>query len=248
MEDKPEGQPGTTSPGAAYPPPPGFRAQSEQPQPGNWPPAFFPPAAYLSPDLAVPPGDVYRIKPPPFVPGPIFYAFTLFAGLIGLYASSLPNLAEFIVLALMIGLTIGLVWLIAFTIASNDTRMHFCGSVWARWTGIPVICFACLALMMSGVPATARFELSRPALEQASVNAQAGVRYSSGWIGLMPVREVRVVGSATLFVLSGTAHWQQCGLEYGAGTADPSGWLANADETVDYGHGWWYWCTFSGGD
>jgi hypothetical protein len=203
------------------------------------------------PGYAPPPGyGWYLAKPAPFVPGLVFYAVTAFLALAGLYGASLPDLGGLAFLAVMAGLCVGLVWLIAFGIAANDTRMHFSRATWARWVGIPAMCFACLGLMMSGIPATTRFELSRPALAQAAADARSGTHFGPGWIGLMPVKEVRVVGPVALFVLSGSSEYgDECGIASGdSADSRVQSWLNGAYDVSDYGQGWWYWCTYAFSD
>jgi hypothetical protein len=173
---------------------------------------------------------------------------TVFVVLAGICGSSLADLEWLTATALMVGLTIGLVWLIAFMIAANDTRMHYSRRVWARWVGVPAVCFASLALMWSGTPAVARFEWSRPALEQAAANAQAGTTYGSGWIGLEYVHDVRVDGKTTVFVESGDALSGECGLAYSADQSVVPAWVSHNDDWTSLGHGWWHWCTYNYND
>ena len=189
-------------------------------------------------------------SPPPFVPGRAFYALLVVVLGIGVVASSAPDLGTLLSLAYLMGLTLGLVWLIAFWVAAGDTRLHMSRRSWARWAGIPVMCFACAALISSGLPLTARFEASRPALEQAAVRAESGEHFDSGWIGLMPVHEVRTLGHGTLFVLSGSGETvDECGLAYSDnGISSLQSFLSDSYDVSSYGHGWWYWCSYPSGD
>jgi hypothetical protein len=221
----------------------GPESPSYRPQPGY----EFVPGPMPAPGPWAPPGYGYYVqKPPPYIPGPLLYGITCFLTLLGLYGASLPELGPISMLAIFGGLTVGLVWLSAFLIASTDTRMHFSLAQWARWTGIPAICFLCITLMTSTVPVATRFELSRPALDQAVANVKAGHNYGRGWIGLIPVDSVRVSGSTTLFSTSGSAaSHDECGLAYDpSGPPDSSDWLDNADGVTDYGNGWWHWCQY----
>jgi hypothetical protein len=226
------------APASTFVPPPGFALQAMYPPAPGWllPPGYVPPPGFY----------LYRVKPPPYVPGVFLYGLTILLVLMGLYGASLPELLPLAMIAVMAGLTVGLVWLSAFFIASGDTRMHFSRSGWARWAGIPIACFTCLALILSGVPGYARFQASRPALEQAAAAAKTGATYDDGWIGLMPVHEVRVDGAATLFILSGSGSADgECGLAYGDSTSPLfQSWLNDVYDVSDYGHGWWYWCGY----
>ena len=112
-------------------------------------------------------------SPPPFVPGRAFYALLVVVLGIGVVASSAPDLGPLLALSYLMGLTLGLVWLIAFWVAAGDTRLHMSRRSWARWAGIPVMCFACAALISSGLPLTARFEASRPALDRGDLAPQS---------------------------------------------------------------------------
>jgi hypothetical protein len=146
-------------------------------------------------------------------------------------------------LAGSVGLTIGFVWMVAFIIGSQDTRLIFSRRAWARWTLPPAIFFISVALMMSGVPADARFELSKPAFDQAAVNARAGTSYGPGWIGLINVEDVRLDGDATFFDVSEPDSGYSCVYaNFPSQTDAVNSWLRNTYKLHGYGGGWWYGC------
>jgi hypothetical protein len=203
------------------------------PQPGPWPTPYA--WGYSKPPR--PP-----VLGPTYVPGPIFDAMLVIVLFVGLAASSQPSLGFLAAIMVFAALNIGVVWLIAFIIAANDTRLKISRVAWARWAGPPVAFFLAVTLMMSGLPGTVRFEYSRPALEQAATNAQAGAHYGDGWIGLTLVHDVRVNGAVTLFLMD--SDWSGgCTLAYSpADNADLDTWRSNSWQVTDYGHGWWYGC------
>jgi hypothetical protein len=170
--------------------------------------------------------------------------------LVGLIASALSDLGGAVVLAEMIGLLIGLVWLGGFWAAVVETHLRLSRRTWARWIGIPLMCFTTLALVTSGVPLCADIQLSKPALEQAAAGAEAGQHYGAGWIGLVWVHDVRISGGATLFLLTQGDWSVGCGLAYEAGTgaAALETWLANSYQDTDYGDGLWGWCSYGSSD
>jgi hypothetical protein len=109
----------------------------------------------------------------------------------------------------------------------------------AGWLGMAALGFSLLALIVLDVPTAARFDLSRPALDQAAARAEAGDRVDPGWIGLMPVESIRrqtdgtIVFVVTQFRLGGGS----CGLAHN-GQREPSA----ADRGRRMADGWWIWC------
>ena len=238
------GQPSTPpagqGPGGAWlplPPPPTYGWGSGWPQPpagygwgGGWPPPRAPRGPLLKPG---------------FAPGPVFIGLLAVVMLLGVLVSSDPN-NPFLMLSLAIGLNIGFVWLVAFLIGSQDTRLIISRRAWARWATPPVIFFVAVALMMSGIPTTARFELSRGALDQAAASAQSGNRVGSGWIGLIDVHDVRVVSGATYFDTSAPESGERCAFVKFADATAFNSWLDSTDSTWqshDYGGGWYHECS-----
>jgi hypothetical protein len=227
-------------PGAgSLPPPPMWPHQGPWPVPGYAPQAGPWPTPYACgyPKPPRPP-----VLGPSYVPGPIFDAVLIIVLFVGVAASSEPGLGFLVAMMVFAALNIGAVWLIAFIIAANDTRLKISRVAWARWAGPPIAFFLAVTLMMSGLPGTARFEYSRPALEQAAANAQASAHYDGGWIGLTLVHDVRVDGAVTLFQLD--TDWSGgCALAYSpVENADLDAWRSNSWLVTDYGHGWWYGC------
>jgi hypothetical protein len=216
------------------PPPPTYGWGGWWPQPpagygwgGGWPPARPPRGPLLKPG---------------FAPGPVFIGLIAVVMTLGLLASSDPgNL--FLMLSVAIGLTIGFVWLVAFIIGSQDTRLIISRRAWARWALPPVIFFVAVALMVSGIPTTARFELSRSSLDQAVASAQAGNRVGSGWVGLIDVHDARVVSGATFFDTSTPESQERCAFVKFGDLSALNAWLGNTWNPHDYGGGWWYGCT-----
>ena len=207
---------------------------------GGWsqPPAGYGWGGYWPPPRP-PRGPLLK---PGFAPGAVFVGLTAVVMLLGVLASSdTDNL--FAMLSVVIGLNIGFVWLVAFIIGSQDTRLIISRRAWARWALPPAIFFVAVTLMVSGIPTTARFELSRGALDKAAASAQAGNRVGSGWIGLVDVHDARVVSGATFFDTSAPESGEGCAfVKFG----DPSAlntWLGNSWNPHDYGGGWWYGCT-----
>jgi hypothetical protein len=180
-----------------------------------------------------------------FVPGPIFIGLTAVVMTLGVLASSESSfVAGFWLPALSVfaGLNIGLVWAIAFGLVALNTRLLVSRREWARWASPPAIFFFAVALMLSGVPGVARFELSRGQLDQAAASAQAGNRVGSGWIGLINVYDVRVFGDTTYFDTSTPASGEGCAFVKFAGS--PSNWSPDAAwNPHTFGGGWWYGCT-----
>jgi hypothetical protein len=177
------------------------------------------------------------------MPGPILIALTALVLVVGIIGSTGPDLDFLMWGSILAGLTIGGVWLLTLIIVSADTRLRFDRKTWARWLTPPSIFFVGIMIMASGFPASARFEASRTALEQAAARAQAGDHFDAGWIGLVQVYDVQVDGTKTLFQISTSDYSSKCSLAY-AGTdyAAMSAWVSTAWNVKSYGHGWWYGC------
>ena len=187
------------------------------------------------------------VRPPPFIPGAALYAMTALVLVAGIYGSSQPDLSTLLMIAVFAGLTIGLVWLISFWVAALDTRLQYSRRTWARWAGIPIMCFVCLTVIASGLPMTARFQLSKSALEQAATRVEAGDQYGPGWIGFYSVQGARRVNGTATFVLSGS--WDQgCGLARTSGSSSDRETESGTYLVASFGDGWWYWCSGGYGD
>jgi predicted small integral membrane protein len=139
-------------------------------------------------------------------------------------------------------LSIGFVWVVAFSLMASSTKLNISRKAWARWASPPAIFFLAVALMLSGVPGVARFELSRGSLDQAAASAPAGNHVGSGWIGLIDVYDVRVLGDATFFDTSTPESGEGCAFVKFAGA--PFNWSPDTAWNPHYfGGGWWYGCT-----
>ena len=231
---------------------PATSAPEDGPAPDSGPQAQPPDPAVPALPYAVAPGARWTPAPggyapapprgPAYVPGPAFIGLTVLTLAAGLVGSSGLDLGFLAFVSITAALTIGFVWIVAFAVAASDTRLAYSRRTWARWATPPAIFFVAVALMTSGFPTTTRFHLSQPALENAAVQARAGNQARAGWIGLLDVRQVRVVGQATFFDLQGG---DQCSYALALRGNDPDvqAWLDQAWNDTDYGDGWWYGCT-----
>jgi len=227
--------------GAASPPPP----PSGYGWGGPWPPPPYGGWGGYWPPPRPPRGPLLK---PGFAPGPVFIGLVAAVMTIGVLASSDPD-AWLAVLSVMVGLNFGFVWIVAFIIGSQDTRLIISRRAWARWALPPLVFFVSVALIASGLPRDARFEMSRSALDHAAASAQAGTQYGSGWIGFIQVRDVRLDGDTTFFDTSASESGDGCAfVRFGTGTNAMSSWLGDSYNTHDYGGGWWYGCTGIGSD
>jgi len=182
---------------------------------------------------------------PGFAPGPIFIGLTAVVMVLGVLGSSESSFAGFWLpaLAVCVGLNIGVVWAIAFSLIATSTRLIISRRAWARWASPPAIFFLAVALMFSRLPRVERFEFSRGSLDQAAASARAGNHVGSGWIGFIDVYDVRVVGDDTFFDTSTPESGEGCAFVKFAG-ARPLDWNPDtAWNPHDFGGGWWYGCT-----
>ena len=203
------------------------------------PPGAYPyPYPYPAPVPVPVPGK-------PFVPGWGLYAFTLSSLAAGLDGASIPGWNfGLVALAFLACLVIGFTWMVAFAVAGGETRLRINRITWARWAGIPILGLVTLGLIMFNVPGTVRFSVSRPALQHAADEAQAGRAPGSGWIGLYLVDAVHAYpDGVTTFQVSGA---RGCGYAYDSKDTLS---LDSGSESEDEGYPmsevaprWWYWC------
>jgi hypothetical protein len=169
---------------------------------------------------------------------PTVYLITVGCLGAGLYATSLPGWdMGLAAVAFVACITIAGLWAVAFAIVADRGRMP--GTTLVRWVGIPVIGYLCLGLAFLNVPGTVRFELSRPAMERTAQSTE-GVNDKPGWIGLMPVSEVRHdPDGTTIFVVDNSSGWSACGFAYNPDRTP-------TDEADGLGgriaDAWWNWC------
>jgi hypothetical protein len=169
---------------------------------------------------------------------PLFYLAALGALSLGVSGSSLPGWNLGLVLdAFMAGSAIAVIWGVCFVAAAVNTPVRMSRRALARWLGIPALGFVGLALMLSGIPMTVRFELSRAALDQAAARAAAGQTVDPGWVGLIPVDSVSQEGGEAYFFVAGTGLFGPCALVHEQGSSKPT-W----PQIQDFGRGWWLSC------
>lgn len=169
---------------------------------------------------------------------PASYLATAAVLYLGVGGSSLPGWNLGMVMSgFMLGGGIAAGWGICFIAAALNARTRMSKPALARWLGIPALGLVCLALMLSGVPATVRFELSRSALDQAAARVEAGETVEPGWIGLIPIDSVEVDGTETYLWVAGSGGFGQCMLVHARDTARPDWGGAH-----DLGGNWWLAC------
>jgi len=178
-----------------------------------------------------------------YVLWPLFYAATFAALGVGLNGASLPvwNYVP-IVLSFLWCLTIAAIWSVAFGVAERRARTGMSKPARARWLGIPILGVACLALIITGLPGTVRFQLSRGALEQAAVRAGPGQYVAPGWIGLEPIERITSQPDGTVFFqVPHPGNLGTCGLAYNP-RHQPN--LENLELGTRLADGWWTWCEY----
>jgi hypothetical protein len=174
-----------------------------------------------------------------YAPGPIFYVITLVAMCLALGWASLPG--SNVLGALVLVSAPSATWGVRLVVGAVNGPNRMSTPALADWVGIPALGVVCLALIVSGIPAIARFELSRSALDQAAAAAEAGETVSPGWIGLIPIENVVSEGDITSFVVAGSDGL--CNLTH-----------ANASATSDWtggqrlGGDWWFACASASAD
>src|ERR1035437_7222666 len=110
-----------------------------------------------------------------YVRWPLFYAVTVVTLSVGLKGASLPVWDVVPMFwAYWFCVAIGIAWAVGFVVAGRHTHVRMSNRSLARWLGIPMLGLACLGVIFSGLPASARFNFSRTALEQAAVRVEPG--------------------------------------------------------------------------
>lgn len=72
-----------------------------------------------------------------------------------------------------------------------------------RWALAPSLFAVAAVIVFGGYAFDVRFEVSRPALENAAAETSAGRAPGAGWIGLYPVRRVSTVGGSVRVEVDG---------------------------------------------
>jgi len=178
-----------------------------------------------------------------YVLWPLFYAVTVVTLSVGLNGASLPVWDVVpIFWAFWFCVAIGIAWTGGFMVAARHTHVRMSNRTLARWLGIPVLGLACLALSLSGLPASTRFNLSRTALEQAAVRVEPGGHVAPGWIGLEPIEEVWSQADGTvIFQIPHAGYLGSCGLAYNPQRQPSHEGYELGDQVAD---GWWTWCEY----
>ena len=183
-------------------------------------------------------GPAYPRPPGAIILWPAIYLVTVCCLAVGLYATSLPGWdLGLATLAFVACTTIAGFWAVAFATVADRGRMP--RLTLFRWIGIPVLGCMSLSLAFLNLPGTMRFELSRPAMERAAATARMS-KIEPGWIGLMPVGEVRHdTDGTTIFLVGNTSGWSPCGFAYNPDRT-PSDEADGLGGRID--DHWWAWC------
>lgn len=209
--------------------------------PGVYPGALWPPMppGYVQSPLRTP----YSQRPP-FRPGFVFCAVTALVVSFGIVGASGSDLGYIEGICVSIGALTGVVWLIALIATSQDTHLRYDRRSWVRWAIPPAIFFAGLTVMGSGVPATVRFDLSEPALQQSATQISSDTGYGPRWIGLYEFYDVRTDGPLRFFDLTLPGDESgQCSFTYAPqDTGDFDNWINSAWNVQSLGQSWWYGC------
>lgn len=169
----------------------------------------------------------------------VFYVCALATVALGLYAVSVPGLDFFLAIAVIYaGVAIGLTWVLCFSITAFRARLHITPTGWMRWLGIPILGTLFVVLVAMDVPLRVRFELSRPALEQAEARVEAGETIQPGWIGLYPIERIDRLPNGARFLVSGSGFLDPCGFAYNRGERPP---VLGEDSYYELVGGWWVW-------
>ncbi len=187
-------------------------------------------------------GPAYPSPPGAPILWPAIYLITTCSVAIGLYATSQPGWD--LGLALVAGVacwTISAMWVFSFVSVVARLVHRMSNATLARWIGIPLLGYVSLALVFFDVPATVRFDLSRPAMEQAADDLKAGDSPQPGWIGLMHIDGLRLDadGTTILTVQSFVRGGAYCGFAYNPERTPIEGTYVLGRRLAD---GWWTWC------
>ena len=100
-----------------------------------------------------------------------------------------------------------------------------------------------MATMGSPVPATVRFNLSEPAMQQAAMQTTSDTGYNPRWIGLFEVYDIRVNGPVRFFDVDLPDSSGRCTYVYAPQqNAAFDAWINGAWSLRTIGQDWWYGC------
>lgn len=188
-------------------------------------------------------GGSARPDPPgAFLLWPAIYFVTVLSLLLGLYSTSVPGwYLGLVFVAYVVCVAIAGLWAFSFAATINNAPGRLPDRVILRWIGIPLMGYLSLALVFFNVPATARFDLSRSAMEKAAaVRLYSGSVYGQGWIGLMPVDEVRLdEDGSVIFIVNSGGSFGGCGYAYNPKGSPTDEWAGISGQVAA---GWWTWC------
>ena len=177
-----------------------------------------------------------------YVMWPVFYGVTVVALSVGLYGASLPVWDVVpIFYAFWFCVAIGIAWAGGFVVAGHHTHVRMSNRSLARWLGIPMLGLACLGLILSGLPAIVRFDLSRLSLVQAAVSVNRS-QHTAGWIGLEPITDIwSQADGRVIFQIPHAGYLGSCGLAYNPQRQPIHENYELGDQLAD---GWWTWCEY----
>jgi hypothetical protein len=188
-------------------------------------------------------GGSARPDPPgAFLLWPAIYVVTAASLLLGLYSTSLPGWDFALgLVAFALCVTIAGFWAFSFCTTASRSPGRMPNRVLLRWIGIPLAGVITIGLAFFNVPGTLRFDLSRQALENAAATRlHSGPMYGQGWVGLMPIDEIRLDADGTvIFVVNSNGMFGGCGYAYNPKASPAEDGAGLVDHIAP---GWWTWC------
>ena len=148
-------------------------------------------------------------------------------------------------LAYGIAVGVAVLWLIALLVMLVSRQVGMFSRRVVAWLTMPALALACVALIANELPSSIWFNLSRPALEQAADQAQAGEQVGDRVIGLESVGEVKANsdGTTLFFLDDNDLLFSECGLAYKPnGTPDVSNEPNDSLGDAPLAPGWWLFC------
>jgi hypothetical protein len=177
-------------------------------------------------------------------PGRVFFLVTFIAIVLAIDANSRESLSTAFLFALPLWVGLALVWLYRF-VAAVRSGVRIGPADWVRWLAVPLAMGAVFLLTRTSFFIDARYEASRPGMDEMAADIMSGGTTERGWVGLYFPTAIERTANGVRFVVD-EGIFQRHGYAYSPN--GPPEWSEENFSPVFYpfsvqplGDGWWLW-------